>query len=293
MRIAFIYHKSMQNRPNPSAPIPGPLTDRFYPKDLLGGLNGKRDFGREQRSMMSAGERAPDADYRAAKDVFERELRRLVDAWLDSGRVAGEVFETPRDRRVKVTIPNLGAGENRHGSKPTVFDSVQRWLMESPPLIFLTETGELRMSLGRPPKWWGEKPGQVDEPITAALDEARTLFLLLMASKAKYALFKCSHPRCGVYFILEKARRGYKFGAVCPEHRRQQGTRRQRTKDRAEALQVAAQALAMWPKLSPSTRSKHKSEKHYIASKLKRLGIGAKWVTRNLSEIKGEVTNDG
>jgi len=289
MRLAFVYLKSMRIRPNPAAPISGPLTDLLYPKDLLDGLNGKRDFGREQRSMTSAAERAPDADYRAAKDVFERELRRLVDAWLDSGRVAGEVFETPRDRRVEVTIPNLGAAENRT-RQSTVFDSVQRWLMESPPLIFLAETGELRMSLRQPPKWW--EPGQVDEPITAALDEARTLFLLLMASKAKYALFKCSHPRCGLYFILEKARRGYKFGAVCPEHRRQQGTRRQRTKDRAEALQVAALALAMWPKLSPSTRSKHKSEKHYIASKLKRFDVGTKWVTRNLAEIKGEVTND-
>jgi len=285
MRIAFIYHKSMRIRPNPSAPIPGPLTDRFYPKDLLGGLNGKRDFGRDQRSMMPAGERAPDADYRAAKDVFERELRRLVDAWLDSGRIAGGVFETPRDRKVKVTIPNIGAAEDRLRER-TVFDSIQRWLMESPPLIFLAETGELRMSLGRPPKWWMEKPDQVDEPIVAALDEARTLFLLLMASKAKYALFKCSHPRCGVYFILEKPRGEYKLGAVCPEHRRQQGTRRQRKKDHEEALQIARGALVMWPKLSSSTHAKYKNEKHYIASKLKRFGIGAKWVTRNLTKIK-------
>ena len=269
---------------NPIDPISGPLVDKFYPNHLLDGLNGKRDFGREQHSMP-AGTRASDAEYRDAKEAFASELRRLVDAWLDSGRIAGGIFETPRDRKVKVTIPNIGAAEDRLREK-TVFDSVQRWLIDHPPLIFLAETGELQVSLRHPPKWWMEKPDQVDEPIAAALDEARTLFLLLMASKAKYALFRCSHPRCGLYFILEKPRGEYKLGAVCPEHRRQQGTRRQRKKDQEEALQIARGALVMWPKLSGSTHAKYKNEKNYIASKLKRFGIGSKWVTRNLTKIK-------
>jgi hypothetical protein len=248
---------------DPRGKSSGPFVERFHPERLLDALNGKRDSGMARTSAQ-------------ARETYVTELRTLVDAWLGSGRRADGV-ETPRDRKVEVT-PLWGTA-CLPDEEPTVFDAVQRWLVDNPPVPSLTDSGDVQMSLRQWLKGW-------TDPVSAALNEARILFLLLMTSEAKYALFKCSHPGCGAYYILKKPRGEYKLGAVCPEHRRQQGTRRQRKQDHAEALQVAAEALAMWPKLSGSTHSKHKSAKDYVASKLKRFGVGAKWVTRNLTEIR-------
>jgi hypothetical protein len=245
----------------------------FRSSDLLDALNGKRDFASELKiyAMLAPTGQHEEEDASKAGEVFLAVLRDLVNAWLKSGVRAGGV-EIPKDRNISAKKP---------------FDSLQQWVFRNPPLAVLTNSGEMKMQV-RPAnlKAWA---GMVN----AAFDEARTLFLLLMTSQAKYALFKCSHPGCGVYYILEKPRGQYKQGAMCPEHRRQQGTRTQRKRDHAEALQVAREALAMWPKLSASTRSKHKDEKHFIASKLKRFGVGAKWVSRNLTEItNGEVSTN-
>jgi hypothetical protein len=246
----------------------GRFVEKFHPERLLEALNGKRGSGMARTT-------------KEATETYIIEIRTLVDAWLASGRRTDGV-ETPKDRRLQVTpLWGMAALPNE---QPTVFDAVQRWLIDNPPTPSLTNRGEVQMSLRQWLEGW-------TDPITAALSEARILFLLLMTSEAKYALFRCSHPRCVVYFILGKPRGEYKLGAVCPMHRRQQGTLKQRKQDRAEAVRAATEAFAAWPKLSASTRAKHKSAKDYVASKLKRFGVGSKWVTRNLTEIsKPEVS---
>jgi hypothetical protein len=274
----------------PKQPVPeressGQFVDGFYAKDLLDALNGKRDFGKEQYVVfhgdqpMQTGSDGKDEGYRIAGEVFIAELRKLIDAWLESGRSTDGV-ETPKDRKVTATRSDLDSFY-LDGNGHTIFDSVRGWLMDDPPLFILTNTGEVNMELRRTSR----RSSSYGGPVAMAVDEALTLFLLLMASKAKYALFKCNHPGCGIYYILEKPRGQYKQGTACPEHRRQQGTRRKRKLDHAKALQIASEALAAWPSLSGSTRSKHKSAKDYAASKLQRFGVGSKWVTRNLTKI--------
>jgi hypothetical protein len=246
---------------------------QFDPGDLLQSLNGKRDYANELEIYGLLGAGLADGlqeDPHEAGKVFIAVLRELVDAWLQSGVGAGGV-ETPKMRKMAARKP---------------FDSFQQWLFRNPPTPMLTRNGEMKLEI-RPAnaKVWAGM-------FNAAFEEARTLFLLLMTSQAKYALFKCSHPGCGVYYILQKPRSVYKLGTVCPEHRAHQGVRRKRSRDQQEALQIAANALAAWPNLSTSTRAKHKNEKHYIASKLKRFGISVKWVSRNLTKIeKCEVSN--
>lgn len=272
-------------QPVPQRESSGQFVDGFYAKDLLDALNGKRDFGKEQHAIfhgdqpMQTGPHGKDEGYRIAGEVFVTELRKLIDAWLESGRSADGV-ETPRDRKVTATASDLESFY-LDPSGHTIFDMVRGWLMDDPPLFILAESGEVEMQLRRTSR----RSSSYGGPIATAVDEARTLFLLLMASRAKYALFKCNHPGCGIYYILEKPRGQYKQGTVCPEHRRQQGTQRRRKLDHAKALQIAAEALAAWPSLSGSTHSKHRSAKDYAASKLQRFGVGSKWVTRNLTKI--------
>jgi hypothetical protein len=233
----------------------------FKPDDLLQALNGKRDYANELETygLLGAGLAGglQEDPYEAGK-LFTAVLRELVDAWLKSGVGAGGV-ETPKRRKITAKKP---------------FDSFQQWLFRNPPTAMLTPSGEMKLEV-RPSnaKVWAGM-------FNAAFEEARTLFLLLMTSQVKYALFRCSHPGCGVYYILQKPRGVYKRGTVCPEHRAHQSVRRKRSRDQQEALQVAADALAAWPKLSTSTRARHKTDKHYIAS------IGVKWVTRNKTKIE-------
>jgi hypothetical protein len=275
--------RNAPNQPVRERESSGQFVDGFYAKDLLDALNGKRDFGKEQYAIfhgdrpMQTGPGGKDEGFREAGEIFATELREFVDGWLESGRSTDGV-ETPKDRKVIATRLDLDSfyldGDQGH----TKFDMVRGWLMAHRPLAILTESGEVEWDLRASHSNW-------KGPVPAAEDEARTLFLLLMASKAKYALFKCNHPGCGIYYILEKPRGQYKQGTTCPEHRRQQGTRRKRKLDHAKALQIAAEAFAAWPNLSGSTRSKHKSAKDYVASKLQRFGVGSKWVTRNLTKI--------
>jgi hypothetical protein len=270
----------------PQYKAPRPYLQQFHPQRLLDALNGNCDF-----RMVVSSDASEVIEAGKAKELYVAELQTLVNAWIDSGRAADGV-ETPRDRNVERKPWLLF---NKHfdeplnqayndtffgGEQPTVFDQVDLWLVDNPPSVTLTNTGELEISLRQ-----SRKGGRVSL-IAAALREARILFFLLMTSEAKYAIFRCRHPDCGTYYMLEKPRGLYKQGTVCPQHRRQQGTIRKRKQDHAQAIQIAAEALLCWPKLSRSTRANYKREKNYIASKLTRFGIGAKWVTRNLTEIE-------
>ena len=235
----------------------------FAGKDLVDSLNGQRGFADELKifvGLAPGGQEDPEI----AARFFVATLRRLVDAWLQSSKEAdGRDF--PEQRKIDAT------------KEP--FASFQEWLYNNRPAPVLKASGEVEMQIKPAVKQW---TGLVN----LATDSARMRFFQLMSNPAKFALFKCSHHGCETYYLLEKPRGAYMRGSFCPKHRRQQGALRQRKQNQDQALKVAAEALAAWPSLSPSTRSKYKHEKDYIANKLKRFGLGSKWVTRNLTEIR-------
>jgi hypothetical protein len=116
--------------------------------------------------------------------------------------------------------------------------------------------------------------------------EARRIFLQFTTSRTSHLIAKCTHPRCGTYFTLSKSREVVVQDAVCPRHRGHQRIFAKRKKLRAAAVQAAAKATLSWPKLSEETRAKYKCEKDYIAARVRRFGLGGKWVTRNREEIR-------
>jgi hypothetical protein len=267
------------------------LSEQIDPVYLLSSLNGERDFGRERRRdavgpikarKMADGEweglfAAADEDYRQASQILIAELRGLVDQWLDSGRRTDGV-EEPKAR-------TLDKAES-------AYRAMTAWALSHKPMVLSTIAGELIVTVG-----WSERrtDGQ-DDPKADAKDEARRIFVLMMDSPVKYALFKCGKADCGRYYILEKPRKVYKLGTYCPDHRRRvsalRGTKEKRELERRAGLEIAANALSAWPGLSERTQAKHKTAKGYIASKLSHLGLTAKWVTRNLSEIENRSKGD-
>lgn len=223
------------------------LGESIRPDYVLSCLNGKRDFGKASEAFVSA-------------------LRALVDEWLGSGRSGG--IEVPKSRILT--------------KAPTAYSEMGRWLGRNRPVPIATPSGKIRYMIGfnSPPA-----DGQY-RPIREAKEEARRIFVLLMDSPVKYALFKCGKPDCGCYYTLEKPRSLYKRATYCPQHRRLRGTKDRRDQERKDALKIAADALKMWPGLTERTQRKYKTENKYIAHNLADFGLSVKWVTRNLSEIK-------
>src|ERR1035437_4382675 len=127
----------MKTRPKSSDPKPTLarfLDLPFDPQELLDLLN------RRQNYTIFKG--------RGAHEVLVAELRKLVDAWIDSGRDPQGV-ERPEARTTKTTIPNGNSPEIGLRER-TIFDSVQRWLCENPRGIYLSDLGELQISLRYP-----------------------------------------------------------------------------------------------------------------------------------------------
>ena len=217
---------------------------------------------------------AKDEEYQQASQILISELRGLVDEWLASGRRPDGV-EEPKAR-------NLDKAES-------AYRAITDWALSHKPFVFPAITGELQMIAGGS-EW---KLNGQDDPKADAQAEARRIFALLMNSPVKFALFKCGEPSCGCYYILKRPRVDYMRGTYCPQHRRRvsalRGTKEKRAQERSAALEIAADAHRNWLSLSERTRAKYKTEKGYIASKLTHLGLTAKWVTRNLSEIENRV----
>ncbi len=255
------------------------------PAYLLNSLNGKRDFGRERRRHAMGPGRAPrmvdgdwrglfaakDEEYQQASQILIAELRGLVDEWLASGRRPDGV-EEPKARNLK--------------KAEYAYQAMTDWAFSHKPPLFPTTSGDMIVAFG-----WSEwRTNGQDDPKTDAREEARRIFVLLMNSVVKYALFKCGETNCGCYYILERPRGTYKRGTFCPQHRRRvsalRGTKEKRDQERSAALEIAVDAHRNWPNLTERTRAKYKTEKGYIANKLFHLGLTAKWVTRNLSEIE-------
>jgi hypothetical protein len=211
-----------------------------------------------------------------ASETLVSELRRLVDEWLDSGRSGG--IEMPKTRTLENT--------------PTAYSEMNRWLGRNRPVSFATPSGEIRYMIG-PNSFPAD--GQCNS-IRESKEAARRMFVLLMDSPVKYALFRCHKADCGRYYILERPRGTYKRWTYCPQHRTRvsalRGTKEKRERERIGALEIASNALGAWPGLTKRTRAKHKTAKGYIASKLSHLGLTAKWVTRNLSEIENRAKGD-
>ena len=223
------------------------LGESIHPDYVLSCLNGKRDFGK-------------------ASEAFVCELRGLVDEWLESGRSSGA--EMPKSRILT--------------KAPTAYAEMNRWLGRNRPVPIATPSGKVRYIIGfNNPSADGQY-----RPIREAKEEARRIFVLLMDSPVRYALFKCGKADCGRYYTLEKPRRLYKRATYCPQHRRLRGTEDRRDKEQNAALEIAADALRMWPGLTERTQRKYKTEKNYLAHNLADSGLSVKWVTRNLPEIK-------
>jgi predicted RNA-binding Zn ribbon-like protein len=251
---------------------------------LLASLNGARAFGEERRAATEAPNHAvqmkdgswsgllpaPDRDYEEAGRMFIAELRELVDQWLASGRDEG-VDEPPR-RNLRRALAAQRALEG--------------WAMHQQTRIIPWISGEWIVTVG-----WAESSltGR-DSPKTAAIDEARRLFAMLMWSTTKQALFKCDHPGCGQYYFLERPRKLYKRGTFCSQHVNRasatRGTIKAREDEQERLLEVAAGAFMEWSGLPTRIQKRHGHVKAYIAAKVFHLGKGVKWVTRHISKIE-------
>jgi hypothetical protein len=249
---------------------------QFDPGQLLKSLNIVRDpatvaSSLRQKARHSERELAADSDYRNAAAAFKTRLRELVDEWIKSGS-NGDIDE-PKKRTLR---PGHGA-----------FMAQVEWVQWNQPLPRVAPTGEVYFDLNHPINRRAHQDH--DDPIGDMKREAVGAFVNLMASPLKYQLAKCD--QCSNYYFRKKLRSFYKRGKYfCPGCRSAASatirTKKKRTEEHAQIVQAAIQALKRWPVLSASTQAKYKTENSYIASNLKKFSKTAKWVTRNIDEIR-------
>jgi hypothetical protein len=245
---------------------------------LLKALNRDRDW-RGYRHVASAkamrGEgptAAPVEEYRKAVAAFRVRLLELVDEWMSSGKQDGA--EYPKQRKL---TPATGA-----------HTALLVWDHDNKPHTFRAQTGELRILAGH---YESKRPAeQHDNPIKRMRQEAVGVFDAVMNDLSlKFQLAKCD--RCAEYHFRKKLRPRYLTGrSFCRACVKGASTRisikNARETAHKDLLKEAVAALERWPGLSDETRAKYKTEETYIARSLKKRGVGVKWVTRNMDEVR-------
>ena len=128
----------------------------------------------------------------------------------------------------------------------------------------------------------------------AQMVEAKRLFVATMASEWKERLFKCRHPRCGIYFLNSKTpRRSYKHGTFCRVHLQNWAAAlasdQKRTREASQLIEAAAKWLVKrrrgpdWQNLK---RQKIQLATDISVSQILGRAVTVKWVTRNQANIE-------
>jgi hypothetical protein len=244
---------------------------------LLRALNRDRDWrgdlhvARAQATRDEGPAPAPVEEYKQAPAAFRARLLELVGEWIDSGKQDGA--EYPKQRTL---WPGTGAHQ-----------ALLQWDHFNKPHVFRTQTGELRFLPGH---YTSTHPaGQQDNPIERMRREAVGVFSTLMNDLSlKLQISKCD--QCNQYYFRKKLRPRYPGSSFCTQCRSGASAKLSMKDKRKTAhddlIKDAADALKRWPELSEETRAKYKTDKVYIARGLKKRGVGVKWVTRNMKEVK-------
>jgi hypothetical protein len=248
----------------------------FEPEQLLRSLNTARDartveFALKARARHTGKSMASDDSYRKAAAAHRSRLTEMVDEWISSGQRNG--CDQPRARTL---VPGQGA-----------FMAQVKWLETHRPAPRVSSTGEVYFDIRRSSST--RLSDGHDDPIGQSQNEAVGEFIGLMSSPMKYHLAKCGW--CPSYYFRKKLRPFYKEGRYfCPDCRSSASARirtvERRRQEHSRLIAKAASALARWENLSPSTRAKYQTETIYLVSNMEKLGVGAKWVTRNIKEVR-------
>jgi hypothetical protein len=204
-----------------------------------------------------------------------RQLRMLVDLWVESGHSNG--VEEPM-RRI---LPEFARESIRN-------------LAGTPLSIHIMRNGTVQCLFSFA---LGLRSPIVDSQALIDLEDRYGIYLFLLfldSGDLRFRLAKCRHDGCiAPYFRRKRLRSIYKNGAVCPHHRPQAAGNRAREVERGELLELA---VRFWPTWTPAS---HPNRALWIAGQVNALRIGTemritqKWVSRNRVAIQAKATKDG
>lgn len=238
------------------------------------GLNGNREFIRDfveleevpgQPHSLRPKDKILDERVRQA---YVQHLRRLADAWIDTGR--RDDIESPRER-------NLRDFDRK------CYRDIEKWHAENRPYLGFDESGETTVIMP-----WVNL--DIRSPSATAHAEAVNLFSRFLDSDYRTRLLKCR--MCETYFYSKREPRAViKNGPYCDKHRHvasaMRSNARKRAPERSRKLELAAHWWGRWPKrLAGEGR-----QAEWVAEKVNRgldkrhTPIKRNWITRNRVEI--------
>jgi hypothetical protein len=217
---------------------------------------------------------SPDAIVRADKVFFEA-FRGMVDQWIDSG-IDENGIETPPSRYV-CGLP--------HGYSESLFDVLAGWLGRHMPKPMLMSDGTIGI-LDQPPSQHGL------EPEIYAREAAIYHLKELLDSPCPHRLARCRNPKCRIYFVRKRERKGsIKRGTYCGNCELIGAAERTRISRRQRKSQLLKAAAEAWPRWKKSNRHPIKAE--WVAQQVNAVcggaRIHAKWVTQNKNAILGRM----
>jgi hypothetical protein len=134
-----------------------------------------------------------------------------------------------------------------------------------------------------------------------SVTEADRYFTSLMLSDWKESVCQCRFNRCSRYFLLNRPRRGYRYGTFCSQKHQSQAsaaacTLLQSVQARNELIEFAAAQLATWSVDGPEWRNDD-SWKRRLSAELRlfiaqeqlhnyRQEVGVNWVNRHSAAIE-------
>ena len=214
--------------------------------------------------------------YRETEETAEQRLRNLVDQWIETGKSADGVADTPQDRDVTKVLP---------GYKQTLQQVLDEWLSRYPMRVITGKKGELWALDSQP-------PFSAENHIVFAHEMAIYWFLHLLNSATPQRLARCSNRECGRYFTYPRTPKGtIQRGTFCKARScqgagstlRKISSRDERTRELVEL------AASFWNSWQPTNRMGH-NKAEWIAKKInsaqKKKTITRKWVAQNTAAIE-------
>jgi hypothetical protein len=306
---------------------------RVTADDILRALNTGDRFGEKYflRALRDSARLppAPMSRYVQATEIHRKRLRRLVDAWIETGISAAGTESpgrrgfnslpngepAPRTREINTPVSEeeytaltVRAAKYGKTAEELVQDLADYWIAEKfpcdAPVVFAsfiftaTQTHEIiTVPVGAKFEFEfaGASGATNDHPIGAALRHADRLFCALMLADWNTSICKCR--RCGKYLQKLPPLALYKRGTHCrscsSNASAQRRTDQKRQDCKRRLLLVAAAALQEWKRTPPGRLTM----KDWIARHVNReLGaqdqtITSKWVSRNLKKIEAETNS--
>ncbi len=224
-------------------------------------------------------------------------LKRLVDAWIDTGKSGPQRTDTPCGRHLGPCNHIVRAWFERYKPRASMDGKGKLILRHNPPIL-------LPDSLGKPVVMGQERLN------SHARDYGTYWFVKLLDSHSPHRLARCAN--CEKYFAYRRTPQGtIKNGTYCPACKkihRDSVPRTEASRARRKDLRVGL-AAEFWPRWKPDGRYGKQSE--WVAKQMNarlekykplrenlgfRLGdplVTPKWVTQNKKAIKEKVNSPG